>query len=155
MAFEFEFIGPEDKPALVAMSNPEFVTAAQLVLGELGYKVHTVGSHEEFATQFSQIQYLIVLLEENFAGSNLGDNFTLVNLQVMPMVQRRHAAIILIGESFQSLNSIQAFQQSVQAVLNPAELGSLAQVVQKVVSDNDILYSIYRSTQRRMLEGKA
>jgi CheY-like chemotaxis protein len=154
MAFEFEFISPDDRPALVALSNAEYITAAQLVLGELGYKVHTVGSHEEFATQFAQIQYHVVLLEEAFGGNDISENLTLINLQLMPMAQRRHAVILLVGPSFQSLSSLQAFQQSVQAVLNPAELGSLAHVVQKIVSDHDILCHVYRASQRRLAEGR-
>jgi CheY-like chemotaxis protein len=154
MAIEFEFIGPEDKPALIALTNPEFMTAAQLVLAELGYKVHSVATHEDFATQFSQIPYQVILLEEMFSGSGLEDNLTLLNLQLMPMSQRRHAVVILLGDSFLSLNSMQAFQQSVQAVLNPAELGSLAQIIQKVVADYDILCHAYRAAQRRLVQDR-
>ena len=60
MAVEFEFLSPEDKPALLALSTPEFIAAAQIVLGELGYKVHVASNHEDFLTRFAHVQYQVV-----------------------------------------------------------------------------------------------
>src|SRR3954470_22861460 len=122
MAEEFDFISATDKPALLAFSTPEWLEAAKTALQELGYKVHTAATHSDFATRFSQIRYQVVVLEELFAANSLEENSTLHALQVMPMQQRRHATIILFGTSFQTFTPMQAFQQSVHAVLNFSEI---------------------------------
>jgi len=154
MSIEFEFISADDKPALLALTNPEYVAVAQTVLGELGFKVHVATNHDEFATRFSQIQYQVVLIEEAFACPSIAENYTLANLQWMAMGQRRHTVIILLGPSFETLHAMQAFQQSVHAVVNPNELATLGPIIQKVVADTNLFLHIYRDAQSRAAQGK-
>ena len=68
------------------------------------------------------------------------------------MNQRRHATIILLGENFETLNAMQAFQKSVHAVINYSELNLLPQLIQKVVSDNDVFLQVFRETIRRVAQ---
>ena len=104
MADKFEFISATDKPALLAFSTPEWLEAARSALVELGYKVHTAATHGDFQVRFSQIRYQVVILEERFAANDLSENLTLQFLQTMPMSQRRHAAVILFSEQFQTFS---------------------------------------------------
>ncbi len=154
MPIEFDFIGPNDKPAMILLSNPEWQESAKASLFELGYKVPTLLPHEDFASRFAQIQYQVVITEILFAASNPGENLSLTNLQRMPMNLRRHATVLLIGPQFETLNAVQAFQQSVHAVINPRELHSLGQLIQQAVGDNDLFYAAFRNTQRLISQGK-
>ena len=131
MPDRFEFISATDKPALLAFSTPEWLEAARTALVELGYKVHTAATHGDFLVRFSQIQYQVVVVEEMFAANNISENLTLKALQTMPMNQRRHATVILFGDSFQTFTPLQAFQQSVHAVINSSELFLLKQLIEK------------------------
>src|SRR5437660_8029372 len=149
MPTQFEFIGATDKPALLAFSTPEWLEAAMTALNELGYKVHTAATHGHFLIRFSQIHYQVVILEEMFAANHIGENHTLQALQLMPMAQRRHATIILFGASFQTFTPMQAFQQSVHAVINPSELFLLKQLIEKAVADNSLFLHSYREAQTR------
>ena len=155
MPADFEFLSPTDKPALLALSTMEWMATAQTILGELGYKVHVASSHDDFTNRFSGIQYQVVIIEELFNASTPAENTTLKNIQILPMPQRRHCTFFLLGDSFQTLNVMQAFQQSVHAVVNREELLTLGQIVQKTVGDNDTFLRTYRDTQQRMAEGKA
>ena len=149
-AFETYFITAADKPALVALSNPEWLEAAKKILKDLGYKSHTAGSHAEFTTRFSQVRYQVVITEELFSAGNPAENSTLKTLQIMPVAQRRHATIILFGNSFKTFDPMQAFHQSVHAVINGAELSMLKQIVEKAVADNDLFLYAYRDAQKRL-----
>jgi DNA-binding NtrC family response regulator len=144
MATEFDFIGANDKPALLLINNPEWVNYTKSVLVEMGYKVHSLDTHEEFIQRFFEIQYQVVLVDESFGGSL--ENPTLKTLQELPMIQRRHAVILLLGGSFETLNAMQAFQQSVHSVVNYAEISLLEQLVQKAVSDNEVFLKAFRET---------
>jgi len=149
---EFEFLGPNDEPALIAISAPEQLNTVKTVLAEMGYKVHVVDSHPQFESRYNQVNYLVVFIDENFAGSNVLDNPSLRMIQGLPMAQRRYAVFFLIGPTFESLNSLQAFGQSVHCVLNYAELPMLKEVVQKTISDNEMFLSTYREVQRRVYQ---
>jgi len=144
---EFEFIGASDKPALVAFTSPHWLEAVRDALVGLGYKVHTAATHSDFLTRFSQIHYQVVIVEELFSAAVAEENETLGALQHMPMSQRRHATILVVGESFQTFVPLQAFQLSVHAVINPSEIMLLPQLIEKAVSDNDTFLRTYREAQ--------
>jgi len=149
MANKFDFISATDKPALLAFSTPEWLEAAKTALVELGYKVHTAATHSDFLIRFSQVRYQVVIVEELFAANELSENLTLQALQEMQMNQRRHATVILFGNSFQTFTPMQAFQFSVHAVINSSELFLLKQLIEKAVADNTIFLNSFREAQNR------
>ena len=149
MTSRFDFISATDKPALLAFSTPEWLDAAKTALTELGYKVHTAATHSDFLIRFSQVRYQVVVVEELFAANSIGENLTLQALQAMPLSQRRHSTLVLFGDSFQTFTPMQAFQQSVHAVINSSELFLLKQLIEKAVADNTLFLNSYREAQRR------
>jgi hypothetical protein len=150
MAEDFDFISATDKPALLAFSTPEWMDTARTSLQELGYKVHTAATHSDFFIRFSQFRYQVVILEELFAANSIAENTTLATLQHMPMVQRRHATVILFGASFQTFTPMQAFQQSVNSVINPSEIFLLKQLIEKSVGDNNFFLHSFREAQANL-----
>lgn len=151
MPEKFEFISANDKPALLAFSTPEWLETARSALNDLGYKVHTAATHGDFLIRFGQIRYQVVIVEELFAANDISENQTLRALQVMPMNQRRHATVILLGNSFQTFTPMQAFQHSVHAVINTSELFLLPQLIEKAVADNTLFLHNFRDAQARTL----
>lgn len=154
MSDKFEFIGADDKPALLAFSTPEWLDIIRSAVQELGYKVHTAATHSDFLIRFSQVRYQLVVLEENFAANAIEENLTLRSLQTMPMSQRRHATVVLFGNSFQTFTPMQAFQQSVHAVVGSSELFLIKQLIEKAVSDNTMFLYSYREASRRVYAAK-
>ena len=150
MTGTFDFVSTEDKPALIAFSTPEWLETAKAALSELGYKVHTAATHSDFLTRFGQVHYQVVVVEELFGANNIDENLTLKALQTMPVNQRRHAAIILLGDSFQTFMPMEAFKQSVHAVINSAEMFLLKQLIEKAVADNTLFLHSYREVQNRV-----
>jgi len=147
---EFDFISPVDRPALLAISNQENLAQTRSALADMGYKVHNVDSHAHFNTRYNQVNYHVVIVEETFANSEPGENRSLHLIQHMPMIQRRHAIFLLIGEQFETLNTMQAFAQSVHCVVNPSEMQLIGQLVQKTSADNDTFLAPYRDAQHRL-----
>jgi len=144
MSIEFDFITPADKPALLGLSSPELQEAARSALDQLGFKIHTAVNHGEFLHKFGQIPYQVVVLEELFCAGQPAENESLTTLQHMPMNRRRHAVIVLFGQSMATFNPFQAFICGVHAVVNPAEMFLLPQLIQKAAADNDIFLHTFR-----------
>lgn len=151
MASQFDFISATDKPALLAFSTPEWLETTRAALSELGYKVHTAATHGDFLIRFSQTRYLVVIIEERFAANDITENLTLRAVQNMPMNQRRHATVILVGDSFQTFTPMQAFQQSVHSVINSSELFLLKQLIEKTVAENELFLHNFIDAQSRAL----
>jgi hypothetical protein len=149
-ASSFDFVSKTDRPALIAFSTPEWMETAKAALEELGYKVHTAATHGDFSIRFASAQYQVVLLEELFGANTLEENLTLKAIQNMPIAQRRHATFLLVGESFQTFMTMEAFKHSVHAVINSSELFLLKQLVEKAVADNDSFLQSFREVQGRL-----
>lgn len=151
---DYEFISPSDKPALLALSSMEVLANVQTIVLECGYKIHVASNHDDFSRRFTALNYHVVVVEELFAAGTPDQNTTLRQLQWMPMARRRHTVAILISERLQTLNPMHAFQQSVHAVVNKADLSSLGGILQKAVSDNDLFLHSYREVQAALAQGK-
>ena len=149
----FDFVGSGDTPALIAFSTPEWLDAAKYALNELGYKVHTAATHSDFLLRFGQTHYQVVIIEELFGANTPAENLALKTLKNMPVNQRRHATILLIGDAFQTFTPMEAFKNSVHAVINSSELFLLKQLVEKAVADNNTFLHSYREVQNRVLSG--
>ena len=150
MTGTFDFVSSEDKPALIAFSTPEWLDMAKQALNELGYKVHTAATHSDFLVRFSQAHYQVVIVEERFGANTIEENLTLKALQEMPVNQRRHATVFLLGESFQTFMPMEAFKHSVHAVINSSEMFLLKQLVEKAVADNNLFLQSFREVQNRV-----
>ena len=150
MSVEFDFLTPDDKPALLGLSTPELQDTAKTALDQLGYKVHIAANHGEFLHKFGQVAYNVVILEEMFSSATPEENESLHMLQRMPMNLRRHAVVVLFGFSLATFNPLQAFQQGVHAVVNPSEMFLLIQLIQKAVVDNDMFLHTLREAQKRL-----
>jgi len=149
---QFDILGPDDKPALLAISTPELIGTVKTTLTDMGYKVHAVEDHAQFELRFNQVNYQVVFIEEAFAGADSLENPTLRLVQNLPMSLRRHAAIFLVGQGVETLNAMQAFAQSVHCVINYSELPMLPQLVQKTVGENDMFLATFRDVQRRVYQ---
>ena len=150
MTGNFDFVSNEDKPALIAFSTPEWLDEIKAALQALGYKVHTAATHSDFLIRFGQAQYQLVILEELFAANTPDENLTLKAVQNMPLTQRRHATVLLVGNAFQTFAPMEAFKQSVHAVINSSELFLMKQLVEKAVADNDVFLHNFREVQNRV-----
>jgi hypothetical protein len=151
---DYEFISPSDKPALLALSSMEVLANVQTIVLECGYKVHVASNHDDFGKRFTALNYHLVVVEELFAAGTPDENATLRTLQWLSMARRRHVVVVLVSERFQTLNPMHAFQQSVHAVVNKADLSSLGGIITKAVSDNDLFLHNYREVQAAMVQGK-
>jgi hypothetical protein len=52
----------------------------------------------------------------------------------------------------ETLNTMQAFTQSVHCVINYSEVPMLSELVQKTVAENEMFLSTFREVQRRVYQ---
>ena len=154
MSTDYEFVNPEDRPALVGVALPLWHQAALTALTELNYKIHFAASQAEFLSRLSQVRYPLALLEEGFAAPNPAENVCLQKIQAQPMNQRRTTVFFLLGDHFQTLNPLQAFQYSVQAVVNQTEAGRLKALIERVMADHEEFVRVFLATQRETVLGE-
>jgi CheY-like chemotaxis protein len=133
-SLRFEIFEPGDKTALVCMDVPEMERLVVEQIRDLGYKVHTVFSVEDFTHKLHTHHYDLVIIAENFAASTLHSNPLLTETVNTPASQRQRQVIVLIGASLKTADEMQAFQHSVDLVVSLTDIASLRPVVRRAAN---------------------
>ena len=150
-AEKMDFFELGDKTSLIC-ADTNTSQAAKDALRELGFKFHTAETPELSLERMRHTSYDCIILHENFAGSSLRSNEVLHHLSPLPMSQRRHSFVCLIGPSFKTLDAMQAFAQSVHLVLNPSDLSNLGPILKKGLVEFEALYRVYKEAYAAMGE---
>ena len=139
---KMDFFEMGDKTSLIC-ADANTTEVVKTTLRELGFKFHTAETPEIAIERTRYTNYDCIVIQETFAGSSLRTNAVLNHLASLPMPQRRHSFVCLIGSSFKTLDAIQAFSQSVHLVLNPLDLPNLGPILKKGFAEYESLYRAY------------
>jgi hypothetical protein len=154
MASEFEFFGAGDKPALLAACSPAMAELCRLAMEAAGFKVQAVAAHQQFVDLYIRSPYQLVVLEEGFGAMHPDEDPTLHYIQWLPMSQRRSVVFILLGRAHETLDPMTAFQQSVHAVVNVAQVDMLERIIVKVVGENTAFLRPFFAAQERVVKSE-
>jgi len=113
-------------------------------LRELHFKFHTADSADQAIERTRYTSYDMIIIQENFAGATLKSNTVLNYVSALPMAERRYSMMVLIGESFKTLDAMQAFTHSVQLVVNVEDILNLTAILKKTWAEFESLYKTYK-----------
>ena len=138
-----EILEVGDKAGLICDDGP---SAEQLTntLRELGFKCHTAHTSDRAIERMKYTPYDVIIIAETFTGSNLETNGVLNYLSPLPMAQRRNSYVVVVGDSFRTLDAMQAYAQSVHLVVNPTDISNLGAILKKGLADFELFYRVYR-----------
>jgi hypothetical protein len=136
-----DFFEPGDLTSLVCVDAPDVQRLVVDQLGELNYKIHTGLFVEDILLKLRAHTYHVVVVSEQFNGSDLESNAVIAAAVAMPLVQRRKQFITVIGSSFQTADEMQAFQHSVDLVMNISDAANLKPVLRRGVNKKRELYA--------------
>lgn len=136
------------KTALVCDDSKERQEEAADSLDDLGYKVQTAESPEDVYEKVKHNQFDIIYLHANFGGGNPESNEVLEFIQSMPMSARRKIFVVLAGTNYTTNDNMTAFSESVNVIINEADIRELKQVLKKTVTANNMFYKVYNEMLR-------
>jgi CheY-like chemotaxis protein len=141
---KMDFFEVGDKTSLIC-TDATIGEVVRATLRELGFKFHTAETSELAIERTRYNQYDIIVIQESFAGSTtLKSNAALNYLATLSMAQRRHSMIVLVGPNFKTLDALQALAQSVQLVVNTADLPNFTAILKKSWAEFQNLYKVYK-----------
>ena len=132
---------PGDLTALVCTDVPEVQRLVVDQLTALNYKIHTGLFVEDILLKLRAHTYDVVLISENFAATDIGSNPILAEATGAPAAQRRKQLLVLIGSSVSTNDELQAFQHSVDLVVNLADVMNLRPVLRRALLRTQEFYA--------------
>lgn len=119
-------------------------------LTDMGYKIEYSKTPEKAVHKMKFTQFHVIVLHENFGGISLEESPFYQTVKEMPMSSRRKIFVALVGINLKSANNMQAFQYSVNLVINEKDIGKVPQIMKKAISDNDAFYKVYKETLKTL-----
>ena len=140
-----------DKTALVCIDHAQYQKMIVPQLIDLNYKVHLGLFAEDVLLKLSTYSYNVVVIYENFKGSNLENNPILSEIVRRPGSLRREHFVVLLSQKFTTNDAMTAFAQSVDQIVNVADIANFKPVVRRGVAQHHDVYLPLQETVKAAL----
>ena len=141
IADRLDIFEPGDLTALVCIDVPEAQELMVNQLGALGYKIHTGLFTEDILLKMRTHTYDVVLISEHFNATDAETNPILAEARRISSLQRRKQVVAVFGSSVHTNDEFQAFQLSVDVVINLADIINLRPVLRRAVLRKQEFYA--------------
>ena len=140
------FFDAGDNTALVCVDQQQYQKMVVPQLIDMSYKVHLGLFEEDVLLKLKTYSYNVVIIYENFKGSTPQNNPILLEMIKRPGAQRRAHFVVLLSHRFATNDAMSAFVQSVDQIINIADLANLKPVLRRGVAQHRELYHSFEET---------
>jgi hypothetical protein len=132
-----------DNTALVCVDHQQYQKIVVPQLIDMTYKVHLGLFEEDVVLKLKTYNYDVVIVYENFKGSKVENNPILRELVLLPDARRREHFVILLSHRFATNDAMSAFVQSVDQIVNIADLANFKPILRRAVAQHRELYQAF------------
>jgi hypothetical protein len=129
-----------DNTALVCVDHQQYQKIVVPQLIDMTYKVHLGLFEEDVLLKLKTYSYDVVVIYENFKGSTVQTNPILCEMVKRPGSQRREHFVVLLSHRFATNDAMSAFVQSVDQIINIADLANFKPVLRRGTTQHRELY---------------
>lgn len=137
------FIDLGDNTALVCVDHQQYQKIVVPQLIDMTYKVHLGLFEEDVSVKLKTYNYDVVIVYENFKGSKLDTNPVMKELTAITGARRRVHFVVLLSHKFATNDAMSAFVNSVDQIINIADLANFKAVLRRGVSQHRELYQSF------------
>jgi hypothetical protein len=141
--YESSFIDLGDNTALVCIDHQQYQKIVVPQLIDMTYKVHLGLFEEDVLLKLKTYNYDVVVIYENFKGSTAQTNPILREMVKLPDTRRREHFVTLLSHRFATNDAMSAFVQSVDQIINIADLANFKPVLRRGVAQHRELYNSF------------
>jgi hypothetical protein len=137
-----------DNTALVCVDHQQYQKIIVPQLIDMTYKVHLGLFEEDVSLKLKTYNYDVVLIYENFKGATVQTNPLLREMAKRRDARRREHFVVLISHKFATNDAMSAFVQSVDQIINIADLANLKPVLRRGVAQHRDLYHSFNDMMK-------
>ena len=140
------FFDAGDNTALVCVDHQQYQKLVVPQLIDMTYKVHLGLFEEDVLLKLRTYSYNVVIVYENFKGSTPQNNPILHDMIKHGGAQRREHFVVLLSHRYATNDAMSAFVQSVDQIINIADLANFKPVLRRGVAQYRELYKAFQET---------
>lgn len=141
-----------DLAALVCVDRADIQAVIIDQLSLLSFNIHTAHDREEAELRLHERVYEIVVVQTTFAGGDAEGNPALDALARLPLEQRRHSYVVLVGRELEGRSEMEAFRYGVDLTLREEGLDELKITAGRGIVKQESLYSAFHAV-RKLAQG--
>jgi hypothetical protein len=134
------FVDLGDNTALVCVDHQQYQKIIVPQLIDMTYKVHLGLFEEDVSLKLKTYNYDVVVIYENFKNCTLETNPLLREMARRRDSRRREHFVVLLSHKFATNDAMSAFVQSVDQIINIADLANMKPVLRRGVAQHRELY---------------
>ncbi len=131
---ETQFFDAGDNTALVCVPHQQYQKLVVPQLIDMNYKVHLGLFEEDVVLKLKTYSYDVIIIHESFKGSTLHTNPILRELIRQPSHARRESFVVLLSQRFATNDAVNAFVNSIDQIVNIADLQNLKPVLRRGIA---------------------
>jgi hypothetical protein len=139
-AFEEQEVVEDIPSALVLMPDTSSRGIVVKAASEFGYRVELASAPEEAIDKMRFVNYAAVFLHSSFEPGGISSGKFHQFMREMNMSRRRYIFYVLMGEQFNTLYDLEALANSVNLVINDAEIPLVGTVLKKAIPEFETLF---------------
>ncbi|HDR16121.1 MAG TPA: hypothetical protein ENN79_11680 [Desulfobacteraceae bacterium] len=134
------------KPALVMAGQRSWSDALKTASESLGYQCLEAQSSKEAIDRLRFHHFDLLLLADGFDGHSASQSPVLGYINNQSMSIRRKMFLVIVGDSFTTMDNLAAYSLSANLVLNEKDIDKLAVILKTSIAENEKFYKIFIDT---------
>jgi len=138
--------GEGEKLALIMVTQTDPAEPIEDALERLGYNgIQAKNTSEALAKMHFQ-NFDLLILSDRFDNSPLKESPVLQYLNHLSMSVRRRMFVLLMGDTFRTMDPMVAFAMSANLVANWKDLERLPNILRRAIADHERFYKVFMDT---------
>lgn len=146
----FEFLEEGAKTAVICEPDPERRARIREVAESMKYHILEAENARDTLKQMRFHDFDLVVLHELFDTRDAEMNHVLKYLSQLNMTSRRKMFLVLLSENLRTMDKMQAFNKSVNLIVNLNDMGNFEKILQAGISDHDNFYQVFKEIFTRI-----
>lgn len=146
----FDFLEEEGKTAIICEADPKIIKEIVTVLGIMEYTTTVAESIRDALRKMKYHIYDMVLVNENFNGSDPDSNGILIYMERLHMEVRRNIFVGLLTQRFSTMDNMSAFLKSVNITINIKDIDKIDKILSRGINEYELFYAIYKDSAKKL-----
>jgi CheY-like chemotaxis protein len=145
----FGYVNPDSKTAMICEQDPVSRDKVSKAIKKIGLEVVQPATFKDALKYMRFHVFDVILVNENF-NTGIGEvNNILKYLENLNMSVRRQIFVVLISAIYATMDSLQAYNKSVNMIINKSEISDIENILKQALSEHNDFYYLFKDNIRK------
>ena len=145
----FGYLNPDRETAMICHQDAAIRDNISKAIKELNFDVVEPSTFKEALRYMRFHIFNVIVIDENFDTDTWEVNYVLNYIENLIMPVRRQIFVVLISETYPTMDNMRAYNKSVNLVINKKEIAEATIILKKEIAENTDFYYLFKESIRK------